>query len=191
MPVPGLLDGKRGSSPAPAAPLLPPAPPPSARSGPPQTLEHGAVGIVRSKNKSTPLDLVSRCGHWHAKVAKVLLKHADASGQDKNISAPLHLASQGGHIEVSLVLLEHGADADAKDKNKWIPLHLGSRCGHVHVSSRMRCGLKNMMKSNTTSVKSIATVLSMVSSRSISSWRSGAMVISLSGEPGRSKSVEI
>ena len=105
----------------------------SARSGPSQTLEHGAVVGVRNKNKSTPLDLVSRCGH--AKVAKVLLKHADASAhwQDKNMSTPLHLASQGGHIEVSLVLLEHGADENAKDENKWVPLHLGSRCGHVKI----------------------------------------------------------
>ena len=61
------------------------------------------------------------------------------TAQDKSSSAPLHCASEGDHLEVALVLLEHDTDASAQDKDEWIHLHLASRGGHVirSVMARM------------------------------------------------------
>jgi ankyrin repeat protein len=46
---------------------------------------------------------------------------------------PLHTALHGGHADIALLLLEHGADAKAKDDEERTPLHLASQGGHVEV----------------------------------------------------------
>ncbi|KAH9753590.1 Phytochrome-interacting ankyrin-repeat protein 2 [Citrus sinensis] len=59
-------------------------------------------------------------------------------GMDVNVAAwgpkskgvtPLHLAAQGGHLEVMDVLLERGADIDARTKGAcgWTPLHTAAK----------------------------------------------------------------
>jgi ankyrin repeat protein len=46
---------------------------------------------------------------------------------------PLFGASRNGHLEVSQILLEHGADAKARDNKHRGPLHWASKRGHVGV----------------------------------------------------------
>lgn len=43
--------------------------------------------------------------------------------------SPLHLAAQGGHIEVMEALLDRGADVNARDESGQSPLHFATRFG--------------------------------------------------------------
>ena len=69
----------------------------------------------------------------HPKVVKVLLDcGADISAHEKGTNqTPLDWASTAGHLEVSSILLEHGAGARAEDDSSQTPLHLESLGGYV------------------------------------------------------------
>jgi ankyrin repeat protein len=49
-------------------------------------------------------------------------------------ATPLHVASENGHKQVALFLLERGADVSAQEKYGKTPLHLASLWGHVEVA---------------------------------------------------------
>jgi ankyrin repeat protein len=49
-------------------------------------------------------------------------------------SAPLHLASRMGHVDVARSLIQHGADAKAQDKDGTTPLHWAARAGNVDIA---------------------------------------------------------
>lgn len=43
------------------------------------------------------------------------------------------MSSSGGHLEVSRVLLDHGASVDARNQNYWTPIHLSTISGHLEM----------------------------------------------------------
>jgi ankyrin repeat protein len=43
-------------------------------------------------------------------------------------------ASVTGNLELSQLLLDHGADIDAKTRHGWTALHLASGGGHFHIA---------------------------------------------------------
>jgi ankyrin repeat protein len=47
--------------------------------------------------------------------------------------APLHWSSRYGHLEVSRVLLDHGADMNAREYNYWFPMHLSTANGYLEI----------------------------------------------------------
>ena len=55
-------------------------------------------------------------------------------GQEDGVQlTPLHVASQGEHIDVAQVLLEHHMEAGVQDKDRWTPLHCAPEGGHIDV----------------------------------------------------------
>ena len=92
-------------------------------------LEHGAVVNRRDKYKQTPLHLAIR-RHWF-QLARILLDQgANAKAEDDDETSLLHLVLSASRIRVNdaldltLLLLEHGADVNSQDKNKQTPLLL-------------------------------------------------------------------
>ena len=103
-------------------------------------LQYGADASTPDERKSTPLHRASERGHlnvarvlikhgakggcpgrrqigsaacvvarWVSEV--LLIAGADTKSQDGDRSTPLHWASQGGHLDIVRVLLNHGAGA--------------------------------------------------------------------------------
>lgn len=52
----------------------------------------------------------------------------------QNGLAPLHMASQGDHVEAARVLLQHRAPVDDVTVDYLTALHVASHCGHVSVA---------------------------------------------------------
>ncbi|KAN0124411.1 Ankyrin repeat-containing domain protein, partial [Russula decolorans] len=59
---------------------------------------------------------------------------ANLNGRDNQSQAPLHLASQHGHLDMARLLLDHGVDPNIKRNDLWSPLHLASANGHLRVA---------------------------------------------------------
>jgi hypothetical protein len=53
--------------------------------------------------------------------------------RDKWGWTPLHEASVSGHLEVSRVLVDHGANVNARQQKHHTPLDLSARNGHLRV----------------------------------------------------------
>ncbi len=83
----------------------------------------------------TPLHYAAVCG-LHSIVTFLVIEHSQDvdSRCDDTRSAPLHLACREGHVEVTRVLVEHGADATAQDNYGWTPLHQASQSGNVEIA---------------------------------------------------------
>jgi ankyrin repeat protein len=47
---------------------------------------------------------------------------------------PLHKASQSGHVEVSRVLIDHGANVNARERYHYAPIHFSSENGHLGIA---------------------------------------------------------
>ena len=91
-------------------------------------LKHGAVNR-RDEDKQTPLHLaIRRC--WFQLVRILLDQGANANAEYDDEMPPLHLAlsasriHNGDALNLTLLLLEHGAEVGSQDKNKQTPLLL-------------------------------------------------------------------
>ena len=92
-------------------------------------LKHGAVVNRRDKYKQTPLHLAIR-RYWF-QLARILLDQgANAKAEHDDETPPLHLVLSASRIhdsdalDLTLLLLEHGAEVNSQDKNKQTPLLL-------------------------------------------------------------------
>ena len=92
-------------------------------------LERGAVVNRRDKYKQTPLYLAIR-RYWF-QLARILLNQgANAKAEHDDELPPLHLVLSASRIhdsdalDLTLLLLEHGAEVNSQDKNKQTPLLL-------------------------------------------------------------------
>ena len=56
---------------------------------------------------------------------RVLVEHgANVDAHDGHKSTPLHLMSEGRHVEFARMPIEHGAGVNVQDDQKSTPLHL-------------------------------------------------------------------
>ncbi|KAH9141809.1 hypothetical protein LEN26_005185, partial [Aphanomyces euteiches] len=62
---------------------------------------------------------------------------ADIQATDEDDRTPLHLASAGGHFDVTKHLLDKGANVDTTDDEDRTPLHLASAGGHLNVANHL------------------------------------------------------
>jgi ankyrin repeat protein len=72
----------------------------------------------------------------HSIVELLINEHSqNVNSQDFTGSAtPLHLASNGGHMNIARRLLECGADVKAQNEDKETPLHMASKRGQLEVA---------------------------------------------------------
>jgi ankyrin repeat protein len=87
------------------------------------------------KPRATPLHYAAFCG-MHDVATFLIVEHSQdviARAFDTG-ETPLHVASRRGHVELTRVLLEHGADTEARDGEKRTPLLLASQSGHVELA---------------------------------------------------------
>jgi ankyrin repeat protein len=64
---------------------------------------------------------------------------ADLNAVSRNAlrNTPLHAAVAGGHVEVSLLLIDSGADVNAVDAGGHTPLHIAAEAGYAPVAKAL------------------------------------------------------
>jgi ankyrin repeat protein len=85
-----------------------------------------------AKASATPLHYAAFCG-MHGITTFLVIEHpqdVNARGFSSG-ETPLHVALREGFVEVSGILLKHGADIEARDINDWSPLERAMWKGHV------------------------------------------------------------
>jgi ankyrin repeat protein len=82
----------------------------------------------------TPLHLAAFFGQ-HSAAERLLAAGADLAAISRNSlsNTALHAAVAGGHVDVSLLLLERGADVHAVDAGGHTPLHIAAEAGSLPV----------------------------------------------------------
>ena len=83
----------------------------------------------------TPLHLAAFFGKSEA-AQRLLNAGADVHATSRNSlrNTALHAAIAGGHVDVALLLLEHGAPVDSADAGGHTPLHIAAEGGHLSVA---------------------------------------------------------
>ena len=86
----------------------------------------------------TPLHLAAFFGR-RAAAERLLAAGADLSTISRNAlcNTPLHAAVAGGHVDVSLLLIEAGADVNVADAGGHTPLHIAAEGGYVPVAKAL------------------------------------------------------
>lgn len=51
-------------------------------------------------------------------------------------STPLHIATEGGHVEVVKMLLDAGASASDENKVGYAPMHIAAKHGHLELINK-------------------------------------------------------
>ncbi len=90
-----------------------------------------------------PLYCAALCG-FHNMVERLIVRYPEhLSAPAGRYGTPLHATLfEGGHVEVSKLLIERGADVNALNGAKWNPLHFASRFGHLEaVQWLLDCGV--------------------------------------------------
>ena len=77
-------------------------------------------------------DFIS-AGHENV-VDTMIQRGAPISAKTKNGLAPLHMASQGDHVDAARILLHHKAPVDEVTVDYLTALHVAAHCGHVRVA---------------------------------------------------------
>jgi ankyrin repeat protein len=77
------------------------------------------------------------------------MEGADIASTDKDGFTALHWASDKGHLEVVVQLLEKGANRDAKNKDGRKPLHLAAHSGHEPVVEKLLEAKKDKVEKKT------------------------------------------
>ena len=96
-------------------------------------LENGADVVIQNDKGWAPMHVLSvsmigKCESERAIFARSLVEHsADVNVQDKFGATPLHFASRHGRLEITQLLLNHGANAHAKNIQGQNSLHELSR----------------------------------------------------------------
>ena len=90
-------------------------------------LDHGVRSNAKNPRGETALHVVSRGSYEQqdgARVAQLLLERGvDVNVLDKVHDSPIHSASYYGKLEITRVLLDHGAKANAENDRGETPLH--------------------------------------------------------------------
>jgi ankyrin repeat protein len=75
------------------------------------------------------------CGLCVARDIRLLLTEGaeNPSSRNQNQDTPLHTAALNGHVQVTRVLLEHGADPFAAGSGGWLPLNVAVVKQHTDV----------------------------------------------------------
>jgi len=83
----------------------------------------------------TPLHLAAFFGHSDA-AERLLAAGADLTAVSTNAlrNTPLHAGIAGGHVEVSLLLIERGADVKVGDAGSHTPFHIAAEGGYLPVA---------------------------------------------------------
>jgi len=83
----------------------------------------------------TPLHYAGFCGLYDV-VKGLAAEHPQGVNSRSFIGkeTPLHLISRAGHIDLTRLLIEHGADAAAQNDDGTTPLHEASEGGHVDLA---------------------------------------------------------
>jgi ankyrin repeat protein len=100
-------------------------------------VEHGANPTVQDKEGSTPLHLASYSPGDMDESLELFNEHKNIRELGWEVDERelrQEMASLSGNVEVSRVLVEHGADVRAQNKEGSTPLHLASRHGTVGVA---------------------------------------------------------
>ena len=100
--------------------------------------EHFWTGSYRTerpgKASATPLHYAAFI-NMHDIARFLIVEHS----QDVNARSfgekqtPLHVSSWRGHVEITRVLLEHGADSEARNEYGYSPLYKATESGHVEL----------------------------------------------------------
>lgn len=82
----------------------------------------------------TPLHLAAFFGQ-RAAAERLLAAGADLGAISRNALAntPLHAAVAGGHVDLSVMLIERGADVHAKDAGAHTPLHIAAEANYLPI----------------------------------------------------------
>lgn len=104
-------------------------------------LKHGAKLNTRDKHNQTPLHLAVRRGR--SKLAVIFLEHgADATAEDNKVRSVLHALlserqseNDGDVINLTKLLLRHGAGVNKRDKDNHTPLYLAVRRDRTNLAA--------------------------------------------------------
>ncbi|XP_035692616.1 ankyrin-1-like [Branchiostoma floridae] len=112
-------------------------------------LKVGAKVDSRNEKKATVHPKVNKRQGGAAQF--VIETDAQGGSKSKKKATPLHKAADGGHVDVSKLLLNFGALVNSKDEFKNTPLHKAASAGHVGVADLLI--KKNAQKDSVNKVK--------------------------------------
>ena len=86
----------------------------------------------------TPLHLAAFFGR-QAAAERLLAAGADINALSRNalVNTPLHAAVAGGHVDVSLLLIEKGSNVNVADAGGHTPFHIAAEAGYVPVAKAL------------------------------------------------------
>jgi uncharacterized protein len=102
-------------------------------------LQSPAAGLnAYSYDGWTPLHLAAFFGQ-RAAVERLMAAGADLNAVSRNAlrNTPLHAAVAGGHVEVSLLLINAAADVNVADAGGHTPFHIAAEAGYVPVAKAL------------------------------------------------------